>query len=150
MLQRARRSACKDEDGFCSEVEKLIDEYHFEVGAVVSLREGERIQFELWSSCWMFLPKSAKPFSSDPALPSQEGNSLQMSRVRFTSLMGKMLSLSKKYCVELDPSFVSVGWRFPAARCSVFSTSLLFSRFTRKDILLFLAAGCRLLWQCLF
>ncbi|CDJ64454.1 hypothetical protein, conserved [Eimeria necatrix] len=67
MLQRARRSACKDEDGFCSEVEKLIDEYHFE-----------------------------------------EGNSLQMSRVRFTSLMGKMLSLSKKYCVELDPSFVSI------------------------------------------
>lgn len=48
MLQRARRSACKDEDGFCSEVEKLIDEYHFEVGAVVSLREEERIQFELF------------------------------------------------------------------------------------------------------
>lgn len=34
---------------------------------------------------------------------------MQMSRVRFTSLMGRMLSLSKEYSVELDPSFVSVS-----------------------------------------
>lgn len=33
-----------------------------------------------------------------------------MSRVRLTSLMGHMLSVSKKYCVELDPSFVSVSY----------------------------------------
>ncbi|CDJ54277.1 Probable ubiquinone biosynthesis protein ubiB, related [Eimeria brunetti] len=38
----------------------------------------------------------------------EEGNSLQMSHVRLTSLMGHMLSVSKKYCVELDPSFVSI------------------------------------------
>ncbi|CDI83413.1 hypothetical protein, conserved [Eimeria acervulina] len=67
MLQRAKRSSCQDKEGFCSEVEQLIDEHHFE-----------------------------------------EGNSLQMSRVRLTSLMGHMLSVSKKYCVELDPSFVSI------------------------------------------
>lgn len=35
MLRRARRSACKDEAGFCSEVEKLIAEHHFEVGRMV-------------------------------------------------------------------------------------------------------------------
>ncbi|KAL8275778.1 hypothetical protein Esti_000341 [Eimeria stiedai] len=67
MLRRARRSACKDEAKFCSEVEKLINEHHFE-----------------------------------------EGNSMQMRRVKFTSLMGRMLSLSKEYSVELDPSFVSL------------------------------------------
>ncbi|CDI80344.1 hypothetical protein, conserved [Eimeria praecox] len=67
MLERAKRSSCQDKEGFCSEVEQLINDHHFE-----------------------------------------EGNSLQMSRVRFTSLMGHMLSVSKKYCVELDPSFVSI------------------------------------------
>lgn len=67
MLQRARKSACKDVAGFCREVDELINEHHFE-----------------------------------------EGNSLQMRRVRFTSLMGRMLSLSKKYSVELDPAFVSI------------------------------------------
>lgn len=37
-----------------------------------------------------------------------EGKSLQLKRVRFTSLMGRMLALSKEYSVELDPSFVSI------------------------------------------
>ncbi|OEH74834.1 hypothetical protein cyc_06767 [Cyclospora cayetanensis] len=67
MLQRARKNACKDKEGFFSEVEALINEYHFE-----------------------------------------EGKSMQMSHVRFTSLMSRMLALSKKYSVELDPSFVSI------------------------------------------
>ncbi|CDJ57299.1 Aarf domain containing kinase 2, related [Eimeria maxima] len=70
ILERAKRSSCQDKEGFCSEVEQLINEHHFEVG--------------------------------------HEGNSLQMSRVRLTSLMGHMLSVSKKYRVELDPSFVNI------------------------------------------
>ncbi|KAL8439932.1 hypothetical protein Efla_004857 [Eimeria flavescens] len=67
MLRRARLSACKYEEQFCSEVEKLVNEHHF-----------------------------------------KEGNPMQMRKAGFTSLMGRMLSLSKEYSVELDPAFVSL------------------------------------------
>ncbi|XP_026191155.1 uncharacterized protein LOC34622860 [Cyclospora cayetanensis] len=40
MLQRARKNACKDKEGFFSEVEALINEYHFEIVVAMSVLEG--------------------------------------------------------------------------------------------------------------
>ncbi|CDJ27564.1 uncharacterized protein EMH_0088790 [Eimeria mitis] len=40
MLQRAKRSSCQDREGFCSEVEQLIDEHHFEIVVAMSVLEG--------------------------------------------------------------------------------------------------------------
>lgn len=41
----------------------------------------------------------------------QAGRGFLISSVRFTSLMSRMLSLSREYRVELDPCFASVRKR---------------------------------------